>query len=1086
VQADVLIGRDRPTGILGSEISRTVDSHGGLVLITGEAGIGKTALVAAAMEEARRRNVFVLSATCWDREGAPGYWPWVQVVRSLQRTATATEWDDAFAAAGDGLIFLLGRGGEAIPPAGSEGVVFRLYDAVTTLFVTVSRRRPVVVVLEDLHWADPASIKLLDFVVRHSWFERLLVVGTYRDDEVGATGHPLCPLVLPLAAHATSVVLNGLDRDAVGLLMARTAGRKPDDELVAEVHRRTGGNPLFVEEMARLWHGGASIGGIAPVIREAIEQRLSHLAPGVVDILTAAAVVGTEFDLQVLAMSVGRSPAEVAALLHQAVAGRLVVSVDHDRFAFAHELVRETLYNTIDDIERRHLHAAVVHAVEHSPSLGTRVVPADLARHARLAVPAIEPSEAVVLLLDAAGDASRRLASEEAASHYTHALELIADDARRERAVVALDLGVEQQRAGELALSRRTFEDVVAVARDLDDAELLARAALGLHGLGIARRQPGDEHIHLIDEARSRLVGAVPPPDTRLVVRLLAAASRAGIHQTRFQRAAVDLSARAVELARRSGDDDALGWSLLARHDAVWEPGTAKERAELAEEMAGVARRAGARELELQASLLRTTALLEQGDPRALTEHEAFVALTDRSHLLRFRFLALSRQGTTAMLTGHFEQARAFIDDAFALGERLGEADRDGVWRGQRWGLAMLRGDLDEASAIVDSYRAEADPWGIVLGASVAAQRGDPELAGHLLPDITCLREQLPRWFASMLLTVQAEVAAATREPHRCATARAQLAPLVDTWAVVAANVLVHGPMIYWSALLDAAERDWNGAIAGFTAARRAADQFGARPWSVMARTRLAEALIARGRPADAHTASVLLTEAEHEAGELGMVSTVERAREARGRTADRSIMARPAGAPPTSGVFRPAGVFRLDEDVWTLAFAGRTIHMPDAKGLRDLHTLLGQPGTGVSVFLLLDPCQGGLAAARRVGADRVLDERARAHYRERLADLDGQIDRALARHEDDRAAEFDYEREALISELRRATGLAGRARRLGDECERARKTVTARIRDSLRRLDQRHPELARHLRATISTGFTCRYQPAGDITWTL
>jgi hypothetical protein len=120
------------------------------------------------------------------------------------------------------------------------------------------------------------------------------------------------------------------------------------------------------------------------------------------------------------------------------------------------------------------------------------------------------------------------------------------------------------------------------------------------------------------------------------------------------------------------------------------------------------------------------------------------------------------------------------------------------------------------------------------------------------------------------------------------------------------------------------------------------------------------------------------------------------------------------------------------------------------------------------------------------LGADRVLDERAIAHYRDRLAHLDGQIERALMRHDDDRAAELDHERQALISELRRASGLAGRWRLLGDEGERARKTVTARIRDSMRRLDQRHPELGRHLRATISTGFTCRYQPAADVTWTL
>ena len=120
MEAAALIGRDRPAGTLQAEISRTVDSHGGLVLITGEAGIGKTALAFAAVEEARRRDVLVLSATCWDREGAPGYWPWVQVVRSLQRTAPPDEWQAARTAAGDGLDFLLGEASGARGPAGSE------------------------------------------------------------------------------------------------------------------------------------------------------------------------------------------------------------------------------------------------------------------------------------------------------------------------------------------------------------------------------------------------------------------------------------------------------------------------------------------------------------------------------------------------------------------------------------------------------------------------------------------------------------------------------------------------------------------------------------------------------------------------------------------------------------------------------------------------------------------------------------------------------------------------------------------------------------------------------------------------------
>jgi AAA ATPase domain len=1080
VAAAALIGRDRPAGTLQAEISRTVESHGGLALITGEAGIGKTALVVAAMEEATGQGALVLSATCWDSAGAPGYWPWVQVVRSLQRTASSHEWQAARAAAGDGLAFLLGEASEAPRPAGSDDPGFRVYDAVTTLLVTVSRSRPVVVVLEDLHWADPASVKLLDFVVRHSWFERLLVVGTYRDDEVEAADHPLAALIAPLVAHATTVVLDGLDRDAVGLLIARTAGRAPGAELAAEVHRRTGGNPLFVEQMARLWHGGRSIAGIAPVIRDAIARRLAHLRPRVVEILTTAAVLGTEFDPKVLAACMDAPAGEVNAALDEAVAARLVVSIDNGAWAFAHDLVRETLYGSLNDVERRRLHAAVVRALERAPGLRAQVIPADYANHARLAVPVVEPARARALLLDAARDASRRLASEEASLQYLHALELVPNDAARERAAIELDLGLEQQRAGELDRARQTFQDLATTARELDDPELLGRVALGIHGLGISRHERGVDEIELIDEARARLGGDALARDSELSVRLLAAASRARTHHTPLDPAALDLSDRAVELARRIGDDEALGLSLLARHDALWKPGTAKERVAVADEMTSAARRGGDRELELQASLLRMVALLEDGDPRALDEHASFVAMAERAHLPRFRFLALSRQGTIAILNGRFDEARSFIDDAFRLGERLGEADRIGVWRAQSFGLAMLQGNFDQARAVVRAYEADADPWGAVFGASLAARQGDVDLARRLLSDVATIREGLPRWLATLTLIVQAEVAAATRDPQLYAVVRAEMAPLVDQWAVVAAAVLVHGPMIYWSAVLDAAQSRWDDAIAGFRDARRAADRLGARPWSIEARAHLAEALLARGREADADTASALLTEVEREARDLGMLAAIEETRQMGERAAERGVV------PAVESTAHPANVFRLDGDVWTLAYAGRTVHMPDAKGLRDLHVLLGQPRTDVPVIALLDPHQGELAASGRLGGDTILDERARERYRRRLTELDDEIDRALNRRNDERAADFDREREALIDELRRATGLAGRSRRLGDEGERARKTVSARIRDSLRRIDARHPELAQHLRATISTGFTCRYEPPADVAWML
>ncbi|WP_406630062.1 ATP-binding protein [Amycolatopsis sp. WGS_07] len=264
-----LIGREHPASTLRAQLSRATASHGGLTLVTGEAGIGKTTLVSALADDAREAGALVLGGTCWESGAAPGYWPWVQVMRSLRREAAPHEWA---AASSPALSALLGESPEA--PA-DDG--FQLPDSVTRALVTVAQERPVVVILDDLHWADPASLRLLEFAARHTWFERLLLLGTYRDVEVDAPSHPLHELMLPLVAKATTITLTGLDESGVAELMGRTAGADPGAELATDVHRRTGGNPFFVEQTARLWHSGSAVSAVAPGVADALQRRLSLL-----------------------------------------------------------------------------------------------------------------------------------------------------------------------------------------------------------------------------------------------------------------------------------------------------------------------------------------------------------------------------------------------------------------------------------------------------------------------------------------------------------------------------------------------------------------------------------------------------------------------------------------------------------------------------------------------------------------------------------------------------------------------------------------------------------------------------------------
>ncbi|TMR97925.1 ATP-binding protein [Nonomuraea basaltis] len=1015
----MLIGRGRPVAVLRGEVERALVSHGSLVLVTGEAGIGKSTLVASAAQEAVRGGARLLSGACWEGEGAPGYWPWVQVVRQLAPGTTPQSL------------------------AGADAEAFELYDAVTALLVDASRERPVVVVLEDLHWADSASLRLLEFVVRHAWFERLLVIGTYRDAEVDG------PLSLPLEAKAITLALTGLDREAVGRLVAHITGLEPGEELVTEIHRRTGGNPFFVEQTARLWQGGSPLATIPPGVGAAVRRRLSRLPDEVLGVLRMAAVLGREFTEEELSAALGSIMASerVGGALDQAVSAKLVTVLGTGRHAFVHDLVRETLYGELDSAGARARHAAALHALDPA------ALPATRARHAYLAAVPGAPD----LLLAAARDAEARLADEEAVAHYRRALEMTPASEPRRRATIGLDLGVAQHRAGEEAAGVRTLDAAIAITHRLDDPELLALTALKLHELCYDGRGRWTDFVH---DAHRRLVrqnatGLNPAEDTHGNEHRPEDARAVGEDGAWLDVAARELSAVAAELARRGEDDETLGFSLLARLGAIWGPDTTTERLAITDELAAVARRTRDRQLELTARSWRVGALLELGDPRCLSEQRAFAGAAQESELPLFQHEATVLKAMFATLAGRFDEAGTHIDAAYELGEQPAIDRRDLRWM-QRWSAALLRGRFDDADAVLaEMERADSRHFPL-YDAVTAVQRGDGgEAALRHLAKIMAAGEQYLRWMAPLWLRFQAQAAALSKDPVLCEHARAAITPYVGQWGVTA-TVAVEGPYAHWAAVLDAAQERWDDAVAGFTAACRAADLLGARPWSIEPRARLAEALQARG-----DDASALIEQVEREAADLGMLVRL-----------------------PRPG----ASAFRFDGEVWTLTFAGRTVHLPDSKGLADLRVLLGRPGVDVSAVELLNPSGGEVVvAARGLGGDDVLDEEARTRYRRRLELLDDEIDRAAELGHDRRAAELDAERQALLDELRTAAGLGGRPRRLGDEAERARKAVTNRIRNTLRQLDQRHPELAAHLRASVTTGSTCRYQPpaaASGLRW--
>jgi hypothetical protein len=326
------VGRDDVLAELRRVVDEAVGGRGHLLLLAGEAGIGKTTMLTAAAAFAESRGIRVGWGWGWPGEGAPGYWPWVQVMRMLGLDIPWPAED---------------RGQPVRDAPASER--FRLFDEVTSLLLAESRIQPLLLLLDDLQWADQPSQLLLDFLARRLPAGAVAVVGGYRDTEP-APG----PVLTALAARTTVLPLTGLGPDAVGDLVADVVGDQRAAEVAPGVHRRTGGNPFFVQQVSWLLRGGQE--GIPPGVREALELRFAALPGAAAAALRTAAVIGQRFSADLAALVSGQPSGAVAEALAAGVRARVVSRDGTDAYRFAHDLFREYAYDQLPAAERASLH----------------------------------------------------------------------------------------------------------------------------------------------------------------------------------------------------------------------------------------------------------------------------------------------------------------------------------------------------------------------------------------------------------------------------------------------------------------------------------------------------------------------------------------------------------------------------------------------------------------------------------------------------------------------------------------------------------------------------------------------------------
>ena len=1112
----VFVGRQRELAELRAGLEDAVGGRGRFFLVVGEAGIGKTRLAEELAREAAERGGVALWGRCWEGEGAPPYWPWVQVIRALLQGVPAEELRPAVGAGAPYLVPLVPELGERfrdLPALStsprSEHARFYLFDAVATLLRSAAQRTPLVLVLDDLQWADAPSLLLLQFLAHELRDVRILLLGTYREVEV-RQAPAVAEILGALGRDGHHVPLRGLGEEEVRRFLEETIGRSPAPVLVRAVHRETEGNPFFVDEIVRLLvaeralerHEDPSPGRF-PVpqgVREAIRCRLAPLPPPAREALALASVVGREFDLAILHRACGLDPEALLETLGPALAREIVVREPGGvgRYRFAHALIRETLYEELGPAERIRLHGQIgevleeVHRTDPTPHLTA------LAHHFLEAAPARGADKALVYSTRAGRHAAASLAYEAAAAHFQSALEVLGlarPGDERERCELLLARGDVQWKSGDGRGARETFQQAAEIARRIGDAPLLARSALGFAGEGSrllwVRSEVVDQpRIELLEEALHRLGDGDPGLRAQLLARLAI-----NLYWAPEPERVVALSEEAVRLARQLGDPRLLAAVLRARWIALWRPEGAAERLAIADEILHLGERTGDRELALLGHRFRIVGFLEHGDVVATDrEIEAWAQIAgELRQPLYLTDLAMWR-ATRAIMDGRFADGEEQAQRAVELGQR--EPDVQPILRHeiQTFLLHFHKGCLDQlvgrsqprtgVPATMFQRCARAFVWS-ETGRQAEARRELSALAKEGFP--------LPRdgaWVVSMSLL--SAVAAELNDRTSAAQLYELLMPYAGRVGIFAAGLACWGSVSYHLGLLASTLGRVADAIRHYEDAATVHERMGARPflaWTQLAHARL---LLTRDAGARRGEAAALLTSALATARELGMDGLVAKVRRLG------------LDAAPTAGAQEPAdgeAVFRNEGDVWTVIYAGTSVRLKHSKGLGDIAILLANRGRDIHVADLIAASAGappdprgtpaadlvaqGLRVSRGASGDAVLDHRARADYRERLAGLHRELEDAERCNDEGRVARARAEFDFIAGELASAFGLGGRGRRAGSPIERARKAVASRIRFSLAHIARVHPALASHLRRYIRTGTVCSYVvPDEPVRW--
>ncbi len=891
------VGRHDEQIRLGACLDALLEGRqGSLALIAGEPGVGKTRLATELSVIAQDRGARVLTGRAYESEGLPPYFPFADALGQFLRARPPGELARIIAGDGAYVVRMLPELRSAVsttePAALSpEAERYLLFEAACNLLARLAEEAPLVLLLDDLHWADHASVHLLQHLARRIANAAVLVIATYREVELG-DGHPLSDLVAEIARRGPGecFALQPLSRDDTAELVEDVLGERPAAGIADALYAKAEGNPFFTEELVRniREHAPAEVelparpaGTTVPEgVRQVVLQRVGLLSEAANSLLVRCAVLGHELTLGRIGAVVQLEEDALLELIEQTLDARALREAG-DGLAFAHPLIRETLYQGLPGPRRRLLHGQVGDALEQLYGAAVELHLPELAHHFLEA--ATDPASAAKALdyaRRAATQAMDVFAYEDAVVFYRHALdtlERLGTSDRAARCDLLLALGDAQRRAGDGAGAEEAFRQAAAIAEVGGLADQLARSAIGYHIVRGVTGTVDEFFIHLVGEA----CRVLPEVDSPLRARLLAVRSSALYHVEPHEGLAA-LSEEALAMARRLEDPPTLVWVLGVTHSYRHPPGDVIGRLDSASELLRLAELHGPREMTLLARRFKIVELLQLGEIRALDiELEVLERDANELRLPFYLWLVAVCRAMRALLNGELREAERLAQHAYTIGQ---EVQRNSglayqFLAIQLFALRREQGRLNELLPVVQSFVEQypALRWRVGV-AYVYCDLGRLEEGRyefeHLAADNFA---ELPldfNWLISA--TILAEVCAKLKDAKRATLLYDLLLPYADRAAVIGDQAACNGSVSRYLGLLAATMRNWDGAEGHFVAAIEMNQRMGARSFVAHTQQEFAKVLLARSGPGDPERARSCLTDACAVATELGMSRLLE------------------------------------------------------------------------------------------------------------------------------------------------------------------------------------------------------------------